>query len=197
MRPEGSRVGVVPLDAREVSVIDDILVPSTSGIDIAFLPNAFKRAKDEFFPILVAEEVIPGSHTSCFGAFAFGRLTSDVEPAYFSGAVVNIHSPAEPKPWTMTLPYPVLEGMSGSALTRFYNGTKLVGIAYGNRTMRIVKSEVIEYKDSASEYKESIHREVEFGLAYHPITIVQSLDEMGVKGYVVSDKAETIPALAR
>ena len=51
---------------------------------------------------------------------------------------------------------------------------------------RVIASEVLEYKDKASEYKETINRIVEFGRAHHVAAIVPYLQKHGVKDFIVS-----------
>src|SRR5712691_643195 len=62
----------------------------------------------------------------------------------------------------MTLPFPVLEGMSGSPILTYHNGPKVVGIGIGNRQTRILASEVIEFREDNAEFRESINRIVEY-----------------------------------
>lgn len=85
--------------------------------------------------------------------------------------------------------------MSGSAVLTYHNGAKVVGIAIGNRSSRILASEILEYKDEKREVRETVNRIVEYGVAYHVATIVGILEDLGVKGYVVSDSRLSLPGL--
>jgi hypothetical protein len=96
---------------------------------------------------------------------------------------------------SITLPYPLLEGMSGSPVLTYHNGPKVVGVGCENRQHRIFVSEVLEYKDTQREYKESINRIVEYGLAYHPMSIMAFLSSINVNDFLVSEKNEQIPGL--
>ena len=85
--------------------------------------------------------------------------------------------------------------MSGSPVLTYHNGPKVVGVGCENRQHRISISEVLEYKDSQREYKESINRIVEYGLAYHPISIMAFLSSININDFLVSEKGEQIPGL--
>jgi hypothetical protein len=85
--------------------------------------------------------------------------------------------------------------MSGSPVLTYHNGPKIVGVGFGNRQHRVVASEVLEYKDTQCEYKESINRIVEYGQAYHSFSIIHFLISVSVDGFLISDKNEQIPGL--
>lgn len=195
--PDGQQIAVLDNEKDTFSPVSDIVLPSQSGLDLAFLRNALGRPKSEFFPILTPKRLVVGKDVFCFGFFATGGRFADVEQGYFSGRIVNFFS-SEPSPisYSLMLPFPVLEGMSGSPILTYHNGTKLVGLSYGNRSSRILASEVLLYKDEKKEYKETIHRIVEFGVAYHCATIIDFLSQIGVKGFVVSDEQVNIPGLS-
>lgn len=74
----------------------------------------------------------------------------------------------------MTLPFPVIEGLSGSPVTTFHNGTKVVGVCFGSESQRVLASEILEFKEGNREVRETINRVVEFGLAYR-VEVIQSL----------------------
>jgi hypothetical protein len=57
----------------------------------------------------------------------------------------------------------------------------------GNRTSRVLASEVQAYKDDKVEFRETVNRIVEFGIAYHAASIVNFLAEVGLVGHVVAD----------
>ena len=196
--PDDQQIAVLDNEEGTFSPVSDIVLPSQSGLDLAFLHNALGRPKSEFFPILTPKTLVVGENVFCFGFFATGGKFADVEQGYFSGRIVNFFS-SEPSPisYSLMLPFPILEGMSGSPILTYHNGTKLVGIGYGNRSSRIlVDHEILTYKDERREYKETIHRIVEFGIAYHCATIINFLSQIGVKGFVVSDEQVNIPGLS-
>ncbi len=99
--------------------------------------------------------------------------------AYLSGRIVNIFSvDAQRGIHSMLLPYAIIEGMSGSPVLTYHNGPKLVGLATGNQMQRVVAHEVMDYQGSDREYRETINRIVEFGVAYHAATLISFLQEI-------------------
>jgi hypothetical protein len=169
------------------------VLPSDPGVDIAYLPEAAGVAKTEFFPILLPSALKIGESVYTYGFFSSG---GDVERGYFAGKVVSFFRYKQtPNQASLMLPYPILEGMSGSPVLTYHNGPKLVGIATGNRTSRIVAAETIEYKDEKREFKETINRIVEFGIAYHCDAVVRFLEQIEVSDFVVSDSRVSIPGL--
>jgi Trypsin-like peptidase domain len=163
------------------------LYPGDSNVDIAFIPNALDRQKSEYFPLLTPQALNIGEDVYSFGFFAIGGDSRAVEQGYFAGKIVNFfnHERSVTQA-SFTLPYAVLEGMSGSPVLTYHNGPKVMGIAIGNRSSRILASEIIEYKDNRREFKESVNRIVEFGVGHHCAAIVSFLREAAVQGFVVS-----------
>ncbi len=96
----------------------------------------------------------------------------------------------------LRLPYPVIEGCSGSPLITFHNGTKAVGMAFGSESQRVQAYEVVDVHDGETRYRETVHRIVEFGLAYHPSTIIAFLQSIGIDP-TVSESSLDIPGLER
>ena len=163
------------------------VVPERRGVtDLCFLPDALADRR-EFIPILTPSLLQIGEDVYSFGSFALGRNSITPEHGYFSGRIVSI-VPTATKDHAILLPFPILEGMSGSPVLTYHNGPKLVGVAFGNRSSRILASEVVEFRGQNQELKETIHRIVEFGLAYHSASVVSFLDRHNVTGYVISDQ---------
>jgi hypothetical protein len=177
-----------------VKVEEPIL--SDDELDMAFIPEAFQRTKNEFIPILTPEKLLVGESVYSTGYYALGGQVDRMTFSYFSGSIVNFFNAgnAQSIP-AFTLPYPNIEGMSGGPVLTYHNGTKLVGMAFGNQSQRVIASEVLDYKNTKREYTETIHRIVEFGLAYHAATIAQFLDKIGVTEAVVSDQRLDIEGL--
>jgi hypothetical protein len=48
----------------------------------------------------------------------------------------------------------------------YHSGTKLVGVCFGSESQRVLASEIVELKEGEREYRETVSRIVEFGLAY-------------------------------
>lgn len=195
--PQGSSVAVFDNELGRFTRLPFAPVyPSNANVDMAYLPNALNRIKPEYFPVLSPSELKIGEDVYSFGYFAIGGDTRAVEQGYFAGKVVNFfkheHSPAEA---SLTLPYAVLEGMSGSPVLTYHHGPKVVGIGIGNRSSRILASEIIEYKDSRREFKESVNRIVEFGVGHHCAAIAAFLVQAGADGFVVSAGPVQVPGL--
>ncbi len=167
-----------------------------SEVDMAYLPNALSRGKAEYFPILSPTDLKIGEDVYSFGYFAIGGDSNTIEQGYFGGKVINFFNHERSiDVASFTLPYAVLEGMSGSPVLTYHNGPKLVGIGIGNRSSRILASEIIEYEDSRREFKESVNRIVEFGVAHHCAAIQSFLSGVGVQGFQVSSAQVQIPGL--
>jgi len=191
---DSERIAVFDSEAGRLVTVSDIIFPFDSKIDLAFITNAFQRSKPEFFPILTPSILLIGEDVYSFGFFAIGGGSAEIEQGYFSGEIINFFK-SEANTNSFMLPFPIIEGMSGSPILTYHNGPKVVGLAYGNRSSRILASEVLEYKDTHKEIKETVHRIIEFGVAYHCASIIRFLTEIGITGQVVSDSNVEIPNL--
>ena len=79
--------------------------------------------------------------------------------------------------------------------TRRHSRFPSVGICIGNRNSRILASEIVEYKDDRREFKESVNRIVEFGVAHHCAAIAVFLSQVGAKDFIVSSGQVEVPNL--
>lgn len=195
--PEGNTIAVFdPAISGFARISQPPVLPVDLDVDMAYLPNAFGRSKAEFFPIISPSQLKIGEDVYSFGYFSIGGSLVNVEQGYFGGKIVNFfrHEQGTDQA-SLTLPFPILEGMSGSPVLTYHNGPKLVGLAIGNRSSRILASEILEYKDDQKEFKETVNRIIEFGVAYHPAAIVQFLSVAGAKDFVVSDQRVEVPGL--
>lgn len=195
--PEGQAIAVFDSETSQYVVPGSMPVyPTDPAVDLAFLPDALQRPKQELFPILSPPLLKIGEDAYTFGFFAIGAKQESVEQGYFAGKIVNFFNYPESDGRTrMTLPFPVLEGMSGSPILTYHNGPKVVGVGIGNRQTRILASEVIEFREGNAEFKESINRIVEYGVAHHSTAIVKFLMQARVQDFVVSDARVSIPNL--
>ncbi|MBU1421689.1 MAG: serine protease [Bacteroidetes bacterium] len=167
--------------------VHQIIYPDNEHLDLAYLPNGLSRQKEHFFPILTPEELMIGEDVYSFGHYSAEESSEKMTFGYFKGHIVAFFkNPLKGFSPTITLSYPVIEGLSGSPVLTYHNGPKLVGVCYGSQAQRIMASEIIEYKDTQKEYKETINRIVEFGLAHHPSVIIDFLTSKGITGFVVS-----------
>jgi len=194
--PKNLQLAVYDNELRRFAMVSEILFPSDQNLDLSFLPNALRRTKEEFIPILEPSELKIGEDIYSFGYYAIGGRVEDVTSGYFSGKIINIfNNKMKGGCPSLTLPYPVIEGMSGSPVMTYHNGPKLVGICYGNHAQRIIAHEVLEYQDDKREYKETISRMVEFGLAHHPSSLIGFLRQRGISSFVVTRERVQIKGL--
>ncbi len=190
------RRGILDVQRQIFCLMGDPLYPGDDRLDIAFIPNALQQPKTEFFPILTPRLLNIGEDVYTPGFFQPGGGNGEVTQAYLSGRIVNIFSvDAQRGIHSMLLPYAIIEGMSGSPVLTYHNGPKVVGMATGNQMQRVVAHEVMDYQGTEREYKETINRITEFGVAYHAATLVQFLQEIGVSQAVVSDQQVRVAGL--
>ena len=169
---------------------------------MAFIPNAFRRDKAEFFPLLEPTSITIGQSVYSFGYFRSegsdlaGAVAGTGDHGYFKGNIVNFSaSRVTPGATALSLSYPVVEGLSGSPVLTYHNGPKVVGMCYGNVQSKVVAREIVEYKDQRKEYKEMVTRIVEFGRAHHAAGIVGFLREARAGGFVVSTQGVNVAGL--
>lgn len=171
--------------------VEQITYPPDAAVDAAFLPEALKRHKEEFLPLISPETVKVGEDVYSFGFF---QSSDGPEEGYFSGRIVNFTK--RRGLYSLTLPYPIVEGLSGSPVLTYHNGPKVVGMAYGSRSTRILASEILELHDDGKHYEETVHRVVEFGLAYHVATLIDEVIQgIGIPGAIMSSERLSIPHL--
>jgi trypsin-like peptidase len=195
--PDGQVIAVFDSEmSRYVMASSKPVYPADGAVDLAFLPNALGRPKPQFLPMLSPPSLKIGEDVYTFGFFAIGANQESLEQGYFAGRIVNFFNYEESDEQArMTLPFPVLEGMSGSPILTYHNGPKVVGIGIGNRQTRILASEVIEFREDNAEFREGINRIVDYGVAHHPTAIVKFLMRAGVHDIVVSDARIAVPNL--
>ena len=104
-----------------------------------------------------------GHDVYTYGFYSPSGRVENVTDGYFKGNLVSFGTVRHA---TATLSYPVIEGLSGSPVLKYHNGTKLVGVCFGSESQRVLASEIIDLKDGEREYRETVNRIVEFGLAY-------------------------------
>ena len=151
---------------------------------MALLPNALQGTHNLFFAILPPQLLLMGADVYSFGFF---KMAGGLEQGYFGGKIVAFLNPENPSLCRLVLPFPILEGMSGSPILTYHNGPKLVGIAQGNQESRIQAHSILDYSDEKVAIREEIHRVVEFGIAYHCAAVQQFLLETSIHGFAVSD----------
>lgn len=182
-------------EQKELIKVNSIKYPSDNNLDIAYLPNALGKNKEEFIPFLSPEDLKVGESIFIFGFFNEHENNVTTQEAYFSGKIVNFTRSPNSSHTALTLPFAVIEGMSGSPILTYHNGVKVVGMAIGSKSARIVASEAIEYEDDKLQYKETISRIIEFGVGYHSTTIIDTFDELEITNALVTSGSADIPNL--
>lgn len=187
----------------------EIRFPEAEDLDLAFLPGLVPKANRTFFPLLPVHPptVFAASLVFTWGFYRVraGRWPSEppphpgpVEQGFFSGRLVSLNKTESGRGY-LTLPFPVLEGMSGCPILIEQNGPKVVGVGFGSRQTRVAAYEVKEYEEERTETgkggerverierEERIDRVVEFGHAYHGAEVLRFLEDVGASGYRVTD----------
>ena len=197
-------IAIYDNETRNIVPIDQssCLIPKNKSHDLAFIPNALQRKKEEFFPLLSPLDVITGEDVYSYGYFLSSssefaaESATSINQGVFKGNIVNFsNSPKTPGSMAISLSYPIVEGLSGSPVLTYHHGPKVVGMCYGNVQSRVTASEVLEYRDEVTEYKEIISRIVEFGRAHHVAGIVSYLQETSVTDFIVSSQSVNLDFL--
>lgn len=159
---EGTRLAVVDRENGQLKPIGTAAVPDDGSLDLAFLPKVLARESKQF-PLLSPGDLFVGHDVYTYGFYSPSGRIENVADGYFKGNVVSFQTDLHV---TATLSYPVIEGLSGSPVLMYHNGIKLVGVCFGSESQRVLASEIVEFKESQREYRETVNRIVEFGLAY-------------------------------
>ena len=179
-------VVVIDAEMNRAIPVDEIKYPLRPDFDVAFIPNAFRRPKRHFFPILPPQLILMGEDVYSFGFYV---ADGNANPGYFKGNIVNLKQFKEsPGLAGMSLSYAVIEGLSGSPVLTYHNGPKVLGLCHGSVQSRIAPREILEYQDERLELRETVTRIVELGQAYHASALIRFLDEVGAQGYIVSSE---------
>ena len=176
-------------EVKRVVPISDFKLSANPKFDVAFIPDALQREKSEFFPLLSPDLITMGEDVYSFGYY---RSENNLYMGYFKGNIVNfLKSERTPGSVSMSLSYAVIEGLSGSPVLTYHNGTKLVGMCWGNIQSRIVASEVTEFEDEKTKFSETINRIVELGQAHHAKALINFMQEIDVHDFIVSSQSVT------
>lgn len=157
--------------------------PNTD-IDMALLPQALGRPSD-YFPILPSGLLHVGGDLNAYGWYSTTGRASTMTDGFFAGHVVGFRAGT---PISMTLSFPVIEGLSGSPLVTYHNGSKVVGICIGSESQRVLAHEVVDFREGAKEVRETVNRIVEFGLGYRSEAIEELCLSHGVTPVVTDQR---------
>jgi len=159
------------------------LDPAKRPLDLAVFESPLKRETPPM-KFTLSETVRMGSSVWAAGYFTTSPVAYEIEPAFLSGRVSSVlmgvqthHGGAE-----LVLPFPVLEGFSGTPLMIDGGPTPgVAGVCHGSRQQRAVAEQVVEITEGDEERKEITYRVVEFGLAFHVNSVAGFLGRVGVK----------------
>jgi hypothetical protein len=192
--PDGGRLALFNnLTQSLVEIAAPARFPSNAVVDLALISVPLQN--ETYLPILAPLTLRVGEDAFTYGYFAIGGDSNQIENGYFAGKIVNFFNANNASTASLTLPFASIEGMSGSPVLTYHNGVKLIGMIIGNRSSRILASEVQSYQDDKVEFRETINRIIEFGIAYHPAAIVNFLAEVGLTGHVITDSRVQLPGI--
>jgi hypothetical protein len=203
---DGQRIPTAIMDGdRLIPIIEPIYLP-IRGWDMAFLPAALGREHPHYFPILPLGRPLIGLDVYSVGYYSAG---GQIHRGYFAGSVVswrgaetgsNLLGFKGSELLELVLPYAVIEGLSGAPVLTDRNGPKVVGMCRGSESQRVLAQEVIETREETFHYKETLHRIVEFGVAFDYSSLRSFLKgvselEASASYYVETDSRPDIPGL--
>lgn len=192
---DGEYLAIFDEERQQLVEISGVKFPSDNTLDIAYIPNALQTQKEEHIPLLNPIDLKVGEDIYAFGYFNEHENHVTTQDAYFGGKIVNFTHAPSGQHAAISLPFAIIEGMSGSPILTYHNGVKVVGMAIGSKSARVVASEAIEYQDEKLQYKETINRIIEFGVAYHVDTLINTFEELGISGAKVTSDSVSIPNL--
>ena len=144
---ENEYLAVFDEKSKKLFPINDVNYPSDPNLDIAILPNAFSDNRKEYIPFLTPHDLKVGEDVYTMGFFNEHENNVTTQDGYFGGKIVNFRNALHSDHAALTLPFAIIEGLSGSPILTYHNGVKVVGMAIGSKSARVVASEVIEYED--------------------------------------------------
>jgi hypothetical protein len=203
---DGQRIPTAVMDRDRLIQIAEPVYLDAPGWDMAFLPAVLGREHPHYFPLLPLGNTLIGRDVYSIGYYNAG---GQIQRGYFAGSVVswrgaetrsNFLGFAGSELLELVLPYPVIEGLSGAPVLTDRNGPKVVGMCRGSESQRVLAQELTETRDETFHYKETLHRIVEFGIAYDHSSLRSFLKGVSVlepsaSGYVETDGQAEIPGL--
>jgi hypothetical protein len=175
--------------------------PDWPDLDLAVIPRAFgDEPTGDYFPMLDPDRLEIGEDIFTWGYYATNpRHLDRVRHGFFRGSLVSLEPGSAAVKETayerLVLPFPVIEGLSGSPVLTYHNGVKVVGVCFASEAHRVQAYEVTEVKEGNIKRREELRRIVEFGLAYPPRLLIDWLQDAGFAPEVVSVEAVSSPGL--
>ena len=189
---EDERIAIVDHDGRHLYPVETTLFSEDPTLDLACIRSSALQDRNAYLPILPLQHVIMGLDVHTFGHFLPAGDKIRTRHGYFKGHVVNGSEAMPNGHAALTLSYPILEGLSGSAILTYHNGPKIVGLAIGNAISHIVAHEHTEYAnpEKGIREKELIKRVVELGQAHHVSAIVNFAREHSLPIKMTANRTE-------
>ena len=186
------RIGVFDALRNRITIPKQVHV-GWEGLDLAVIPSGLGEEIEDanFIPLLAAADLQVGEDIYTTGWYSNGPLDT-LRSGYFGGKLVSAETGDKairetPYP-RLVLPYPVIEGLSGSAVLTYQSGVKLAGVAFGTEEHRVVTDHVVEVREGEDVKETRALRVVEFGLAYPVVVITAWLEDEGITGFRVMGK---------
>lgn len=185
----GRAIGIHDLRADETEPVGEVRRDrDRRPMDLALIENPLERQIDPL-PFVQGHVVRPGSNVFAYGYFTKSPVAYETEGAFMGGQVTGVlygastaHGRTE-----IVVPFPIIEGLSGTAL--LLAGTDpeattgaagVTGVCHGSRQQRVVAEQYVEIRDGAEGRAETTYRVVEFGLAFHVQAVAGFLGRLGV-----------------
>ncbi|WP_420610823.1 S1 family peptidase [Candidatus Poriferisodalis sp.] len=185
------RIAVADHGMQHLCPVDAVRFSTDCTLDLAYISSNSMRGQREYLPILSPPEIRMGLDVYTFGHYLPEGSRTETRHGYFKGNVVNVSDAMPTGHVGLTLSYPILEGLSGSAILTYHNGVKIVGLAIGNAASRVLAQEHVEYVHAGDEIhvRESVHRIIELGQAHNAPSIIRFADELSLPILVTSERA--------
>jgi hypothetical protein len=190
-KPDARLAVIDRLGSLRVLPIKEVVYPKDDALDLAFLPRALDRPSKRF-PLLPAPNFLVGASIHTYGFYSQSGRVDALYDGYFAGNVVRFYTDNYSR---AVLSFPVIEGLSGSPVMLYHNGTKATGICYGSEQQRVLAAEIVDSQDGDAHYRETVNRVVEFGLALRSEVIMSFAAEIPDCEPVVTADAVPDPEL--
>ena len=177
-------------------LVETTLFSSDPSLDLACIRSSTLRDTSQYLPILPPPYIKMGLNVHTFGHYLPAGDRVKTRHGFFKGHVVNVTNAMPNGHTALTLSYPILEGLSGSAILTDHNGPKIVGLAIGNATSQIVAHEYAEFANPGKDIyeRETIKRIVELGQAHHVTAIAKFAREHSLP-FMMTSKRTELPGL--
>jgi hypothetical protein len=186
-RGEELRIGIWDGIVDRMHHVQPMTAAYWPGLDLAVLPRAFgSRWRGDYLSLLASDVPQVGAPVVAWGSYStYSQDLSRLRDGYFEGAIVSREPPGDLGAANaferIILPFPVIEGLSGSPLLMTYNGAKVAGVCFGSESSHVQAYESSTLVRDGRVQSERTERIVEFGLAYPSGLVAKWLEDAGVQ----------------